>query len=401
MNKKISLGLCLSLVIISITATFAATMVVSKQIYNGIISNISQRSQTYESVDEISKIISNYYYGTIDDSSRLNGALTEGYVNGLGDSNSAYLSSDEYAEYTSKLEGGVTGIGIETAYDYSNAEFVVTYVYPDSPAEKEGLKVGDIITSVNENVVSRYNYQTLAKYFTGDRLTSVQLGYERDKEIRSAEIMLGFSVPGVRGYLKENVGYIRINGFYKNTANEFKTLMTKLREQGAESMIFDVRGTSEGTIEYAAKVIDVIVPAISGNIAVAKDKTGNIYKEKVFTAENSNIMMPFIVLTNSYTAGPAELFACDLRDICQAQIIGTKTAGVGTMQELFALEDGGAVLLTVALVEPKNGESAVYEGVGIAPTTEVTLNSGDEMSFSLLSEEKDNQLSTAFGMLAS
>ncbi len=401
MNKKISLGLCLSLVIISITATFAATMVISKQIYNGIISNISQRSQTYESVDEISKIISNYYYGTIDDGSRLNGALTEGYVNGLGDPNSTYLSSDEYSEYTAKLEGGVTGIGIETAYDYGNASFVVTYVYPDSPAEKTGIKSGDTITAVNESMVTRYNYQTLAKYFTGDRLTSVQIQYERNGESKSAEVMLGFSVPGVRGYLKENVGYIRINGFYKNTATEFKALMTKLREQGAESMVFDVRGTSEGTIEYAAKVIDVIVPAISGNIAVAKDKTGNIYKDKVFTAENSSMMMPFVVLTNSYTAGAAELFACDLRDICQAQIIGTKTAGVGTMQELFALEDGGAVLLTVALIEPKNGESAIYEGVGITPTTEVALNSGDEMSFNLLSEETDNQLATAFNILAS
>lgn len=375
-------------------------MVVSKQIYNGIISNISQRSQTYESVDEISKIISNYYYGTIDDSSRLNGALTEGYVNGLGDSNSVYLSSDEYIEYTSKLEGGVTGIGIESAYDYGNANFVITYVYPDSPAEKAGIKVGDVIKKVNDSLVTRYNYQSLAKNFTGDRLTSVQLSYERNGETRFAEVMLGFSVPGVRGYLKENVGYIRINGFYKNTANEFKALMQKLREQGAESMIFDVRGTNEGTVEYAARVIDVIVPAISGNIAVAKDKTGNIYKEKVFTAENSNIMMPFVVITNSYTSGPAELFACDLRDICQAQIIGTKTAGVGTMQELFALEDGGAVLLTVALVEPKNGEDAIYEGVGIIPTTEVALNSGDEMGFSLLSEEKDNQLSTAFSLLA-
>lgn len=401
MNKKISLGLCLSLVIISITATFAATMVISKQIYNGIISNISQRSQTYESVDEISKIISNYYFGTIDDSSALNGALTEGYVNGLGDPNSTYLSSDEYTEYTSKLEGGVTGIGIETAYDYGKASLVVTYVYPDSPAENAELKAGDVISRVNDSMVTRYNYQTLAKYFTGDRLTSVQLMYERNGESKTAEVMLGFSVPGVRGYLKDNVGYIRINGFYKNTATEFKALMEKLREQGAESMVFDVRGTSEGTVEYAAKVIDVIVPAISGNIAVAKDKTGNIYKDMVFTAENSNIMMPFVVLTNSYTAGPAELFACDLRDICQAQIVGTKTAGVGTMQELFALDDGGAVLLTVALVEPKNGESAIYEGIGITPTTEVTLNSGDEMSFSLLNEETDNQLSTAFGMLAS
>ena len=107
------------------------------------------------------------------------------------------------------------------------------------------------------------------------------------------------------------------------------------------------------------------------------------------------------VLINSYTSGPAELFACDLRDISQAQLIGTKTAGVGTMQELFVLEDGGAVLLTVALVEPKGGADAVYHEVGIAPTIEVTLISGEDTNPALLTVEQDSQLSTALRMLAS
>lgn len=400
MNKKISLGLCLSLVIIAITATFAVTMVTSKQIYNKIISNLSQRSQTYESVDEISKIISNYFYGTIDDRSRLNGALAEGYVNGLGDSNSVYMDSEEYAEYTEKLESGVSGAGIEAAYDYGRGAFVVTYVYADSPAEKAGLKANDIITAVNNVTVTRSNCSNLKKNFYGSRLSSVQIEYERDGETRVVEPMLGFSVPGVTGYLSGNVGYVKISGFYKNTADEFKTLVNKLRDEGAESMIFDVRGTSEGTIDYAAKVIDVIVPSISDNIAVAKDKNGNVYKNKVYTAENSSITMPSIVLINSYTAGPAELFACDMRDICQAQLVGTKTAGVGTMQELFALEDGGAVLLTVAVVEPKGGADSVYEGVGITPTTEVSLGGADEANLSLLSAEQDEQLKAALNMLS-
>ena len=214
------------------------------------------------------------------------------------------------------------------------------------------------------------------------------------------EPLLGFSIPSVVGNLSGNVGYVRITGFYKNTAAEFKEAVTKLREQGAESIIFDVRNTSKGSIDYAAQVIDVIVPAISDNIAVAKDKNGNVYKNKVYTAENSSVTMPFAVLINSYTAGPAELFACDLRDISQAQIIGTASAGVGTMQELFALEDGGAVLLTVALVEPRGGEQAVYDKVGITPTVEVTLASGDDSNLLLLTGEQDNQLSTAMNMLA-
>ncbi|MBQ2694039.1 MAG: PDZ domain-containing protein [Clostridia bacterium] len=400
MNKKISLGICISLIIMAITATFAITMVVSKQIYDSIISNISQRSQTYESVDEISKIVSNYFYGSVEDQSKLNAALAEGYVNGLGDGNSLYLNSSEYASYTAKLQGGIMGIGVETAFDYYSGDFVITHVYDDSPAEKAGLKERDVITAIDNAAVTMGNYSLLREKLYGDKLMSVKVEYERNGETKVVEPMLGFSIPSISGRLESNVGYIRISGFYKNTASEFKSMAQKLIEQGAESLIFDVRNTSDGSIDYAAEVVDVIVPAISGNIAVVKDKNGNVYKDKIYTAENSNITMPFVVLVNGYTSGPAELFACDLRDISQAQLVGTKTAGVGTMQELFALEDGGAVLLTVALVEPKGGENAVYNGKGIEPAVAVSLTSGDDLNLDLLTPEQDNQLQTALNMLA-
>ncbi len=401
MNKKISLGLCISLIIISVTATFAVTMVASKQIFSGIMNNISQRSQAYQSVDEISQIVSNYFYGSDSDQSNLNAALTEGYVNGLGDYNSAYLNASEYASYTAMLEGGVTGVGVETAYNYQSGEFVITYVYENSPAEKAGLKALDVITAIDNTTVTMSNYAQLQNSLYGSLLSSVSIEYERDGETKVAETMLGFSIPSVRSNIYGNVGYIRITGFYKNTDSEFKAAAEKLIENGAESLVFDVRNTSSGTIDYAAQVIDVIVPAISDNIAVAKDKNGNVYKDKIYTAENSNITMPFAVLINSGTSGPAELFACDMRDISQAHIIGTKTAGVGTMQELFALEDGGAVLLTVALVEPKGGASAVYDKVGVEPTVEVTLTAGTASNLELLTLEQDNQLSTALNMMAS
>ncbi|MBQ2846839.1 MAG: PDZ domain-containing protein [Clostridia bacterium] len=401
MNKKISLGLCISLIIISITATFAVTMVVSKQIYNGIIGNISQRSQTYESLEEISGIVNNYFYGTDVEQSRLNAALVNGYVEGLGDYNSAYLNASDYAEYTAVMEGGLTGIGVETAYDYQKGSFVITHVYEGSPAEKAGLKALDVITAVDNTAVTMANYSQMNAKLYGSMLSAVQVEYERDGETKTVEPMTGFSIPSVSGRLESNVGYIKINGFYKNTASEFKETAEKLIEQGAESMIFDVRNTYSGTIDFAAQVIDVIVPAISDNIAVAKGKDGNVYKNKVYTAENYSITMPFVVLVNSTTSGPAELFACDLRDISQAQIVGTKTAGIGTMQELFTLEDGGAVLLTVALVEPKGGAAAVYNGTGIMPTVEVTLNAGYTANLGLLTAEEDNQLSTALNMLAS
>lgn len=401
MNKKISLGICISLILVSIAATFAVTMVISKNIYNGIISNISQRSQMYDSVDEINQIITNNFYGTIEDQNQLNASLAEGYINGLGDPNSRYLDAEEYSAYKEKLEGGLTGIGVETVYDYKNSRLVITHVYENSPAESAGLKAMDVITAIQNVTVTRKNYAALNENLYGDLLSSVQIEYERDGETKTVEPLLGFAIPSVIGRLEGNVGYIRITGFYKNTADEFKAAIDSLLEEGAESFIFDVRNTSEGTIDYAAQVIDVISPAISGNIAVAKDKNGEVYKDKIYTAENSSVNKPMVVLINNYTSGPAELFACDLRDISQAQLIGTKTAGVGTMQELFVLEDGGAVLLTVALVEPKGGADAVYHEVGIAPTIEVTLISGEDTNPALLTVEQDSQLSTALSMLAS
>ena len=400
MNKKVSLGICISLIIIAITASFAVTMVVSSRIYDGIISGLSQRSVNYKSVEEIENIVSNYFYGSVDGKSSLSASLAEGYIKGLNDSNSRYLDSEEYAAYTSKLEGGVTGIGVETAFDYRTGDFVITHVYADSPAEKAGLKALDVITAIADVPVDRFNYSSLSENLYGSRLSAVKVEYERNGETKVVEPMLGFRIPSVSGRLESNVGYIKIRGFYKDTASEFKSEAEKLIEQGAESLILDVRDTSEGSIDYAAQVIDVIVPNIQGNIAVLKDEKGNIYKDKMYTAESSSIMVPYVVLINEGTSGPAELFACDLRDISQAQLVGTKTAGNGTTQEIFALEDGGAVLLTVALVEPKNGADAVYHNKGLTPTTEVSLETGNEIDIDLLTAEQDNQFLTAFNMLA-
>ena len=400
MNKKVSLGICIALIAITAAATFSATMVFSKSIYNKLIGNISQRSQMYSSIDEINQIVNNYFYGSTRNTNRINASLSDGYVNGLGDSASRYMSAEEYSEYTARLEGGVTGIGIETAYDYQNDKFVITHVYAESPAETAGLIKGDVITAIGNVTVTRKNYSTLSQNLYGSILSSVQVEYERDGETKTVEPLLGFSLPSVIGRAEGNVGYIRINGFYKNTAKEFKAEIDRLITAGVESFVFDVRNTSDGSVDYAAQVIDVIVPAISGNIAVAKDKNGEVYKNKIYTAEFSSINKPIAVLVNGATAGPAELFACDLRDISQALIVGTKTAGVGTMQEVFTLENGGAILLTVALVEPKNGADAVYDGKGIEPGVNVTLLSGDDTNISLLTSEQDNQLTTAINLLA-
>lgn len=404
MNKRISMGLCVSLIIMAVTATFAITMVSSKQIYNTIINNLALRSQLSDTIDEIDKIVSNYFYGTVEDKSTLiNSSLVEGYVNGLDDPGSRYLTAEEYDEYLSLINGGLAGIGIETYYDSAAGKLIISYVYDKSPAQSAGLKQNDIIVSVADVPVSRYNYEALRQELYGEMLSSVKIVYQRDGKESSAEPMLGFSIPSVTGSLIETTGYIRITGFYKTTAAALEEMVDALRDKGATSFVFDVRNTSEGTIDYAAQTIDAVVSTSSGNIAVARTKSGEIYNkngEKKYVAGTSRVSEPVVVLANNKTSGPAELFACDLRDMRAAKIVGTTTAGVGTMQDVFTLEDGGAVLLTVAVIEPNKGESGIYDGVGVEPTESVSLSMGENADLYLLTREQDNQLAKALELLA-
>ena len=143
------------------------------------------------------------------------------------------------------------------------------------------------------------NFAQLQNMLYGSLLSSVSVEYERDGETKVAEIMSGFSIPSVKTNIYGNVGYIKISGFYKNTASEFKAAIEKLMADGAESLVFDVRDVSSGTIDYSAQVIDVIVPAISDNIAVAKDKDGNVYKNKTKT-ERRIYMKKLLYICLSY-----------------------------------------------------------------------------------------------------
>ncbi len=401
MNRKLSLGVCISLIIISITATFAITMVISKQLYNTIISNLSQRSQTYSVISEISdKVATYYYWGTENKGSQINAGLVEGYIDGLGDPNSYYLNAEEYETYNAVLEGRINGIGVETVFDRSIPALKIAEVYVGSPAETVGLKADDILVEIDKTLVTVENYMALTQKLYGQKLESVSLVYKRDGVEHSVEPMLGFAEQYVSYKLVEDVGYIYIKAFYKTTPDQFRKAIDTLTEQGAQSFVFDVRNTSEGAIEYAAQVIDIVVPSTksSTSLAVAYDKTGQVYKDKKFSAESSALNKPCAVIVNSRTAGCAELFACDLHDIILAPLVGTKTKGAGTIHEAIALDDGGAVVLTVAAIVPYN-EANRFDTEGIEPTYTVEFTGDYYIDVNTVSAQTDPQFSKAYELV--
>lgn len=397
MNKKISLGLALALIFTSIAATVAITMSVTMRTYNSIIKDLPSRSKLYAAVAELDDVVRNNYYGEINDN-LLNADLSGGYAEGLGDKYSRYMTAAEYAVFKDEMEGRKIGVGIIAFFNPNDTAIYAAEVSENSPAAISGLQKGDKITHIDEEAVTAYNYADLLKKLSGDRLSSVTVTYVRGEESKTVSIVKGYSAQTVYHSLNGMVGYVKITDFYATTAAQLKTATDVLMKQGATSLIIDLRGTSNGRITHAATAVDVLVPVASegsGALATAIAKDGTV--RKTFTAEAESVSMPMAVLVNAETAGAAELFACDLRDYGKAQLIGEKTAGNGTMQEAFSLQDGGAILLTTAVIQPY--VSDVYNTVGLTPDVTVALPAEKQIILPILSQSDDAQYQKAYTLL--
>ncbi len=398
MNKKISLGLALALVFISIAVTVSITMAVSMRSYNSIIKDLPSRFKLYSTVSELDDMVRSNYYGEINDA-LLSADLSSGYAKGLGDRHSYHMTAAEYAIYQDELAGKKIGIGIIPFYHPTEMAIYVAEVSENSPAAMAGLTKGDKITEINEEPVTAYNYNELMQKLTGDNLSTVVLTYQHaDGSVLHSSVVKGYNAQTVYTSLNDMVGYIKITEFYDTTAGQLKKAVDDLMNQGATSLIFDLRGCQNGTIAAATSTLDVLVPVAgegTGALATAKAKDGTV--KKTFTAEADSVSMPMEVLVDRETSGPAELFACDLRDYGKAQLIGETTAGNGTMQEAFPLSDGGAIVLTMALIEPYVSEP--YNGSGLTPDHAVELSAEKRAILPVLPQEEDEQYQKAFSLL--
>lgn len=399
MNKKISLGLTIALIFISITATFAITMTVSQNIYNGLISRLSNRFELYDGFSAIDNYVRTNFYGEFDDDALL-ASSARGYLKALDDAGSFYMTPQEYIEYTRRMKGE-GGIGIDAAYDAEKGKLIITEVYSGSSAENAELKKDDVITEVDGESVTAENAATVIDSLRfGRRFESVSLTYLRDGAEKTVTVMRGFAKTVSSSFLGD-VGYVRITGFYENTAEQFAYEMDALNAQGVTSLIIDVRDCKDGSVDYASAVADQLLPSgveSAEAIASAVKKDGTNYKN--FTSDTKALTFPggVIVLVNGGTSGGAEFIAAQLRDFSKAKIVGTTTAGEMTIQEIYTLEDGSAISLTVAKVVSYSGNT-YCDGKGIEPDDVSEIDSSVKLAISLDGLEKDSQLKDAYSTL--
>ena len=371
MNKKISLGLALSLIAIASTITFIMTSFFSLQSFNEKVVDVNEKAKKYSSLQTLDSYVRENYFGEIDED-ELSDEILKGYVKGLGDEYSRYLTPEEYQNELSESAGELVGLGLTLTQDESGYIRIVE-ILEDSPVNDSNLSPGDIITYVDGTDVLVAGFEESIEAMQGQAGTEITITVRRDGIDRDMTFVRRAIEVQTVSYemLSGNFGYIKIDSFKKNTPSQFIDALEYLSSNGAQGLLFDVRDNSGGLVTALEDCVDPLLP--EGVAATAEYKDGR--SETLVYSDDSELDLPMTVLVNGNTASAGELFAAVLKDFGKAELVGEKTYGKGVMQITTPFSDGSAVVLTVA--EYKTAFSDCYNGVGITPDY-VVHESADE-----------------------
>lgn len=361
MNKKISLGLALSLIAIASAITFIMTSFFSLQSFNEKVVDVNEKAKKYSSLQTLDSYVRENYFGEIDED-ELSDEILKGYVKGLGDEYSRYLTPEEYQNELSESAGELVGLGLTLTQDESGYIRIVE-ILEDSPVNDSNLSPGDIITYVDGTDVLVAGFEESIEAMQGQAGTEITITVRRDGIDRDMTFVRRAIEVQTVSYemLSGNIGYIKIDSFKKNTPSQFIDALEYLSSNGAQGLLFDVRDNSGGLVTALEDCVDPLLP--EGVAATAEYKDGR--SETLVYSDDSELDLPMTVLVNGNTASAGELFAAVLKDFGKAELVGEKTYGKGVMQITTPFSDGSAVVLTVA--EYKTAFSDCYNGVGITP----------------------------------
>ena len=357
----------------------------------------SDTASTTDISTQISKyrqLIDKYYLGEVDEEKLTEGAI-KGYIEGLGDPYTEYISKEDMEDYMADVTGNFVGIGIYMVKDTENDKIMVLSPIKGGPAERAGIQPGDLIISVDGETCTAEDMSVIATKIKGEEGSTVKLEILRGNETLNFELTReNIKVNPVEGEVLEgNIGYIEFSSFDTGTAEEFKTKFEELQSQGINSLIIDLRNNGGGVVDEALEIAGYILDKDSV-ILYEVDKDGN---EQVEKTENDPIInMPVIVLTNENTASSSEILAGALKDHGKATIVGTKTYGKGVIQQLLSLPDGSGLKITSEEYLTPN-KTKINE-IGIEPDETVEL---PETVTNILQVERnqDTQLQKAIEML--
>ena len=399
MSKKVSLGVAATVTLIAMAVTFSMTMTVSMNMFNNTVSSVKNKERMYNKLSEVYRYVrANEYFDINDDT--LNDTIASGYMLGISDRYARYYSAKAYSERVGLANGRLMGIGVSVVKDPSSGYARIIRVYDNTPATNVGLEVGGFITAIGDTSTrSMSDTAAMTSALLGEEGSIVSIKYLTPlREEQSFEIThANYTTPSISTVrlMDNGVGYLRIDSFTSGTAVEFRNAVNSLTNQGATSLIFDLRDNSGENLNAALVATDYCVP--SGLIAQSQDKGGNVADLRM--SDENEITLPMVCLVNGSTASGAELFANALRKMAGATIVGSTTAGKGVLlSDPQSLSDGSAVVITVGILLDNEGKN--WNGTGLTPDVDASLTNDEQSSYYDFTVDNDPQIAKAINAIS-
>lgn len=399
MSKKVSLGVAATVTLIAMAVTFSMTMTVSMNMFNNTVSSVKNKERMYNKLSEVDRYVrANEYFDINDDT--LNDTIASGYMLGISDRYARYYSAKAYSERVGLANGHLMGIGVAVVKDPSSGYARIIRVYDNTPATNVGLEVGGFITAIGDTSTrSMSDAAAMTSALLGEEGSTVNIKYLTPlREEQSFEIIhANYTTPSISTVrlMDNGVGYLRVDSFTSGTAVEFHNAVNSLTNQGATSLIFDLRDNSGENLNAALVATDYCVP--SGLIAQSQDKGGNVADLRM--SDENEITLPMVCLVNGSTASGAELFANALRKMAGATIVGSTTAGKGVLlSDPQSLSDGSAVVITVGILLDNEGKN--WNGTGLTPDVDASLTNDEQNSYYDFTVDNDPQITKAINAIS-
>jgi carboxyl-terminal processing protease len=327
--------------LVVITVSFLAGMN-----YGGYISAQNNVDRNLQILSQAYYFIMNNYVEKVD-GKNLSYKGIEGMISSLNDPYSYFMKPEDYKAMGEEFQGSFEGIGIEIGMN-DKKQIIVISPIDDTPAQKAGLKSGDIILKVDDRSTEGMNLDQVSRLIRGPAGTKVRLTIQREGEQKPIEITITRAVIKLltvsSKLLEDNIGYVKIKAFREPTADELNNALDQILPKARRGIILDLRNNPGGLLSSAIQVASYFIQ--KGPILYAEDRNGN---RDQFDAISSlyKVKVPVVVLVNEGSASASEIVAGALQDYKKATLVGTKTFGKGLVQSVVQLADGSAISLTV------------------------------------------------------
>ncbi len=305
-------------------------------------------------------LVRSQYLQPVNSTQLVDGAI-KGLVDSLEDPYSVYLEPKTYSQLKDQIKGSFGGLGILVGI--KEQKLTVVRAYQGTPAAREGIEAGDVITRIDDSDALGIDLETAIKLMRGPVGSHVNLTVSRQGNPELLQFSLvreEISVPTVEGRVLSDtkIGYIAISQFTERTADEMKVTLSKLQDEYITGLILDLRDNPGGELGTAVNVAKHFIP--KGPIVFIDYRVG---KDQEFSSEGHTVGLPLVVLINGGSASASEILAGAVKDTGAGTLVGTKTFGKGIVQTVFPLNNGAGLKLTTARYLTPNKSDINQKGV--------------------------------------